>query len=312
MSQLVSIIIPCYNAAAWLPEAVESALAQTHLQREIIVIDDGSSDGSLAIARSYAGRGVQVYAQPNRGAAAARNHGLSAAGGDFVQFLDADDVLAPDKIARQLTQLQKAPARSVASGEWARFHTSPSTAVFRPEPAWRDLSALDFLCLHYDEGWMMPPIAWLSPRALLDEAGPWREDLTLNDDGEYFCRVLLRSAGIVFTSGARAYYRSGLPGSLSRRSDPVALRSLVRSIKANTGALLAAENSARIRRTAANAWLRLAHDIYPVLRDEAAAAETQSRQLGGSNLRVPGGRLVRWTELLCGWRAAARLKYHYR
>ena len=162
----------------------------------------------------------------------------------------------------------------------------------------------------YDEGWMMPPIAWLAPRAILDAAGPWREDLTLNDDGEYFCRVLLRSAGIVFCPTARACYRSGLPGSLSRRHDAVALQSLARSIEANTAALLAHENSPRVRRSAANAWFRLAHDIFPLLPLETIHAELQAKSLGGSRLRVAGGRLVRLTERLFGWRAAARVKHH--
>lgn len=307
---LVSIIIPCYNAAPWLPEAIDSALAQTHPNREIIVIDDGSTDDSLAVATAYTGRGVQVYAQFNRGAARARNHGLAVASGEFVQFLDADDVLAPDKIAVQLARLADSPPGSVASGAWARFTAKTSAAVFTPEPAWRDQTGVDFLCLHYDEGWMMPPIAWLAPRAVLDAAGPWREDLTLNDDGEYFCRVLLRSAGIVFCPAARSYYRSGLPGSLSRRHDAAALQSLARSIEANTAALLAHENSPRVRRSAANAWFRLAHDIFPLLPLETIHAELQAKSLGGSRLRVAGGRLVRLTERLFGWRAAARVKHH--
>jgi glycosyltransferase involved in cell wall biosynthesis len=306
---LVSIIIPAYNASRWLPAAIDSALAQTYAHREIIVIDDGSKDDSLAVASGYTGRGVQVYAQFNRGAARARNHGLAVSRGAYVQFLDADDVLAPTKLELQLARLATAPAGSVASCAWTRFTGNPAAAVFQPEPAWRDLSGLDFLCLHYEGGWMMPPIAWLAPRALLNAAGPWREDLTLNDDGEYFCRVLLRSAGIVFCPGACAYYRSNVPGSLSRRKDRAALQSLARSIESNTNEILAAEDSPRTRRAAANAWIRLAHEIFPELPLEAKSAELQARALGGSPLRIEGGRLVRWTDRLCGWRAAARLKH---
>lgn len=306
---LVSIVIPSYNAAPWLAATIESALAQTHPRCEIIVVDDGSSDDSPAIASRYSDRGVQLLSQPHHSAASARNRGLAAARGSFVQFLDADDLLAPEKIARQVARLSAAPARSVASGEWTRFTHSTESARFLPEPNWRDLSGLDFLRLHYDEGWMMPPIAWLTPRALLDTAGPWREDLSLNDDGEYFCRVLLHSAGIVFTPEARSYYRSALPGSLSRRKDPAALRSLVNSIEANTSALLAHESSTRVRRSAANAWQRLAYEIYPTLPAETTAAERRVRALGGSSLRIEGGRLVRLTARLLGWKIAARLKH---
>jgi glycosyltransferase involved in cell wall biosynthesis len=286
---------------------LESALAQTWPQIEVIVVDDGSTDDSLAIARSYARQNLTVHAQPNRGAAAARNLGLSRAQGDFVQFLDSDDLLAPDKIAVQLARLVSAPAGSVASGEWARFTTAPTAAVFAAEPAWRDMSGLDFLCFHYREGWMMPPIAWLAPRALLAEIGPWREDITLNDDGEYFCRVLLRSAGIVFCPGARCYYRSGVAGSLSRRKDAAALQSLVRSIEANAAALLAHQDSPRVRAVVADAWQRLAYDIYPTLSSDAKAAEERARSLGGSRLQLQGGRLVRWSDRLFGWRVAKQL-----
>ncbi len=307
---LVSILIPCYNAAPWLAETLESAFAQTWPRTEIILVDDGSRDDSLAIARTFSTRGVHVATQANSGASAARNHALRLARGDFIQFLDADDLLAPDKIAQQLARLERSPPGTVASASWTRFHSQTTGARFTPEPAWRDLGGLDFLRLHYDARSMMPPIAWLCPRPLLAAAGPWREDLTLNDDGEYFCRVLLRSAGIVFCGEAHCYYRSGLPGSLSRRADATALQSLVRSIEANTAAMLAHEDSPRVRQSVANAWQRLAYEIYPVLKFEAAAAERHARAFGGSPHRLEGGRLVRWTARVLGWRAAARLKFH--
>jgi len=311
MTPLVSILIPAYNAGAWITPTLEAALAQTHPRVEIIVIDDGSTDNTRRLAGDFRLRGVRVVAQPNRGAAAARNTALGLATGDYIQFLDADDLLDPGKISNQLALLAAASPGKVASCAWARFSTSPSEEVFRPEPTWRDLSGFDFLELHYQGGWMMPPIAWLCPRALLTAVGPWREDLSLNDDGEYFCRVLLRSTGIIFCPRALAYYRSGVAGSLSQQNNAAALASLDRSIQATTRALIAHENAPRGRRAAANAWRRLAHDLYPTLPSEAAHAEQQALALGGSHLRVEGGRLVRATERIFGWRAAARLK-HYR
>src|SRR5690606_5350603 len=118
---LVSIIIPCYNAARWLPATLESALTQTWPATEIIVVDDGSSDDSLAIARGFAPRGVKVISQTNRGASAARNRGLAEARGDFIQYLDADDLLSPRKIELQLARLASAPADAVATCRWGRF-----------------------------------------------------------------------------------------------------------------------------------------------------------------------------------------------
>ena len=97
----VSIIIPCWNAEQYVSEAIESALGQTYPNAEVIVIDDGSTDNSLDIIRSFASR-VRWATGPNRGGSAARNRGLALAQGEFIQFLDADDLLYPDKLAKQV------------------------------------------------------------------------------------------------------------------------------------------------------------------------------------------------------------------
>src|SRR5688572_32856810 len=102
MAKLVSILIPAYNAERWIGATIRSALAQTWPDTEIIVIDDGSRDGTLAIARGFQSRSVKVVTQPNTGAAGARNAALELAQGAYIQWLDADDLLAPDKIAAQM------------------------------------------------------------------------------------------------------------------------------------------------------------------------------------------------------------------
>lgn len=104
----ISLIIPCYNAALYLREAIDSALSQTVKPRQIILVDDGSTDGSLQIARSY-GSALAVIAQANAGAAAARNRGLVEADQPLITFLDADDRLAPRKCERQLQELERHP-----------------------------------------------------------------------------------------------------------------------------------------------------------------------------------------------------------
>ncbi|HZX58320.1 MAG TPA: glycosyltransferase family A protein, partial [Mucilaginibacter sp.] len=102
---LVSIIIPVYNSEKHLAETISSALEQTWPNKEIIIVDDGSADNSLAIAKSFASENVKVFHQPNKGASAARNKGIQEAKGDYIQFLDADDLLMPNKIAAQVKQL---------------------------------------------------------------------------------------------------------------------------------------------------------------------------------------------------------------
>ncbi len=308
MPPLVSILIPCHNAGRWVAATLDSALAQTWARTEIIVVDDGSCDDSADVVARYAGRGVKLITQPNRGASAARNAALAAAKGDFIQFLDADDLIAPDKIALQMQRLISASLLHMASGEWARFTDDPAKAEFAGEPTWRDLSGLEFQLLHYEAGWMMQPAAWLCPRALLDEAGPWDETLSLNDDGEYFNRVMLASAGILFCPGSRTYYRSGVAGSLSRRVDAVSLRSLWKSNELNCDRLLAAAGrSSRAKNAAANGWQRIAFLVYPALPALADAAEVRMRALGGTTFPMPVGPTFRRLARVTGWRLAKRI-----
>lgn len=309
MAPLVSILIPCHNAAPWVAATLESVLAQTWPHCEIIFVDDGSTDNSLALARAFEPRGVRVVPQANVGASAARNHALRLAQGEFIQFLDADDLLAPDKIERQARLLATAPGGSVAAGPWGRFERDPTTAIFTPEDNWRDSEPLDWLALNFAGRGMMPPAAWLVPRALADASGPWDERLTLNDDGEYFCRVLLASTGVHFSAEARSFYRSNLSGSLSRRRSEVAWRSAFLSHELCAGHLLAREDSTRTRRACADLYQRLAYAMFPNCPELVTACEIEARRFGGSAQRADGGRAFRFVARLVGWKTARRWQH---
>lgn len=313
MTPLVSLIIPCYNAERWLAETLESALAQTWPATEIIFINDGSTDGSLVAARKFEPRGVRVLDQSNRGASAARNHGLRVARGEFIQFLDADDLLSPDKIAAQVALLRTRPAGTLATCAWGRFQSDPAVARFVDDAVFRDFTPADFLVLAGDTGAMIHPSCWLVPRRVADQAGPWDETLSLNDDGEYFCRVLLASAGMAFCPAGRSYYRSGLPGSLSQQRGERARRSQFRSLELITTHLRAAEDSPRTRRAAANYFQRFFHDFFPAPADLMQAAAQRIAALGGSTLPAPpmGPRTRRLAAVL-GWKNVWRLKYLFR
>src|SRR5437870_3797289 len=96
ISRLVTVVIPCYNNASFLHDAIQSVLSQTYRRTELIVVDDGSSDDTSDVASSYPV--TRLIRQPNQGVSAARNAGLSQASGDYVVFLDADDRLLPDAV----------------------------------------------------------------------------------------------------------------------------------------------------------------------------------------------------------------------
>jgi len=305
---LVSILMPAYNAEAWIGDTIESALAQTWPHTEVIVVDDGSTDGTAAIAESFTDRGVRLVRQSNQGQSAAENRAFRESRGAFIQYLDADDLLGPEKVAIQMARLERNPG-CVASGEWARFYQSPGEAVFEPEPVWRDLDAIEWLIQSWTGGGgMMQAAIWLIPRPVLESAGRWDERLSLINDFEFFTRVLLASDGVRFCAGARLYYRSGLAGSLSQVRSDRAWASAWLSLDLGTRALLARTDRVDARRACADLFQQLAYEAHAVEPDLAVRAEARAIELGGSTAAMDGGMLFRSLRRALGWKAAKRIK----
>jgi glycosyltransferase involved in cell wall biosynthesis len=209
-------LIPAFNAQEYLADTLRSAVAQTWPRKEIIVVDDGSTDRTLPIARQFVSHSVRVVTQKNQGAAAARNKAFSLSQGDYIQWLDADDLMAPDKIARQIEALDPGRSkRTLVSSAWGRFMHRYYRAKFSPTPLWRDLSPTEWLLRKMGQNLYMQTATWLVSRELAQAAGPWDTRLLGDDDGEYFCRVLLASEGVRFVPEAKVYYRSSGSSSLS-------------------------------------------------------------------------------------------------
>jgi glycosyltransferase involved in cell wall biosynthesis len=288
MTPLVSILIPAFNAQEFIADALESAVRQTWPRKEIIVVDDGSGDQTLAIARRYAARRVSVVTQANQGAAAARNRALSICQGDYIQWLDADDLLAPAKIAGQMDELERgASRRTLLSSAWAWFMYRPGKADFVPTPLWCDLSPVEWLLRKMGQNLHMQTATWLVSRELTEAAGPWNTQLLGDDDGEYFCRVLLASQGTRFSPQAKVFYRRPGPSNLSYigRSDRK-LTAHFASMRLHIEYLRSLEDSPRVRAACVvylQAWLP---HFYPERPDIVEPMQQLAAMLGG-RLEVP-------------------------
>jgi glycosyltransferase involved in cell wall biosynthesis len=309
MPELVSILIPAYNAEQWIGMTLASALEQTWPYTEIIVVDDGSCDGTYEAARRYASKRLKVVTQENRGAGAARNRALSLAQGDYIQWLDADDLLAPDKIARQLNHPGRMHGpRVLQSCAWGRFRYAPHQAVFEPNALWQDRGPRDWIAAKFEDNVWMLPAAWLIGRDLTDLAGPWDERLTLDDDGEYFCRVVAYSTLVQFIPDAVCYYRYGNFGSLSSQRSDRALDSLFLSIQLCIEHARSVADDIRMR----EACLRfLQHQLSYFYPDRTAHVETLralARDLGGTLVPPSTGGAFRLIKSVFGWRTAKRAK----
>lgn len=309
---LVSVLIPAYNAERYLGEALDSVVAQTWPNVEVIVVDDGSTDATLEVARRYEREGVKVVAQKNAGAAAARNRAFNKAQGTFIQYFDADDILEPTKIENQVRRLLGEPAGTLATSAWARFFEDDmASAVVKPGDDYRDYEQpIEWLLDDWTGRGTMPPGAWLYPREIIEKAGPWHEGLSLNDDMEFFTRTVLASTKIAFCPSGLLYYRS-VSGSLSKRRSDQALWSQYEVVRLSTERVLAVEDSERTRYASACYWQSFIFMAYPQVPDLVKEAESRIERLGGGGRRASVSRPFVPVRDYIGWKPALRLQRMY-
>lgn len=308
MKPLVSILIPAFNAQNWIADTLRSAIAQTWEPKEIIVVDDGSTDHTPEIARQFESDSLRVVTQKNQGAAAARNKAFSLSRGDYIQWLDADDLLAPDKIARQMEALGHCPIRGMLlSSAWTHFLYRYYRARFVPTALWCDLSPADWLVRKMGQNLHMQTATWLVSREISEAAGPWDTTLLVDDDGEYFCRVLLQSDGVRFVPEAKVYYRDSGSSSLSYigRSDKK-IQAHWRSMLLHIKYLRSLEDSPRVRAACVKYLQNWLIVFYPERLDIVEQAEQVARDMGG---QLEGPHLswkYAWIKAVFGWSFARR------
>ena len=183
---LITVVIPCYNAAAYVGDAIESALSQTYRPVEVIVIDDGSTDGSLGVIKSF-GDAIRYESGPNFGVAVARNRGIHLARGELIQYLDADDVLHPDKLARQVPfAIENKPA--ITYCDYERRERGQSEIAKVP---YRDCGQVDpvVFVVRMPQLTTAAPLHW---KSVLQQIGGFREDLRCSDEYDLHMRLACR------------------------------------------------------------------------------------------------------------------------
>src|SRR5258706_1293880 len=254
MSAKVSVIIPTFERVALLREAVESALAQTHPDLEVVVVDDGSSDGTPELVAGIAARDARVRyeRQPNAGAAAARNTGLAASSGDFVAFLDSDDSWAPWHLSLMLAGLERYPeagliwsdtdfvdvgGQVVASraidqllGNWHHF---PPDRLFSTATRLGDLG-VEIPMADHDRRLFVGDIAeamiagnlvltssTVMRRSRVEQADRFDPTFTVGEDYDFFVRAC-RAGPVAFADVADVRYRVGTPDKLAQPSASLA------------------------------------------------------------------------------------------
>jgi glycosyltransferase involved in cell wall biosynthesis len=315
LKPLVSILIPAYNAEAWIADTLRSALAQTWPHIEIIVVDDGSTDRTLSIVKNFEPKGVIVVTEKNRGVCAARNKAYGISRGDYIQWLDADDLLSPSKIAKQMEVMQGSQSRrTLLSSAWGYFIFRVNKARFVPTSLWCDLAPLEWLQRRWEQNLHMNPATWLTSRELAEAGGPWDTRLVGGgiEDGEYFSRVILASSGIRFVPEAKVFYRRTGFTSLGRigRSNEK-LESQLLGMRLQIGYLRSLDDSKRSRAASIDylqAWL---HNFHPNRPDLVQEVERLAADLGGRVSLPKAPWKYSWIEKLFGLAAAKDVRAFY-
>ncbi len=306
----ISILIPLYNSESFITETIQSALNQTWPNIEIIIVDDGSTDNSYSIAKSFASDKIKVYQQSNSGACAARNLAFEKSIGEYVQYLDADDLLAPDKIEKQMLLLSQHKPNSIASGIWGRFHNDLSDTKWEQQSINKSYpTPINWLMDSWNGLGMAQTSVWLTPRHLIAQAGPWNTQLKINQDGEFFSRVLMQASSIVFCEDAKVYYRSGNTGSISQSNKGEAkAASLLHSYYLYQENVKAHYNNINIRKALGQNYLNFMyqyHGSFPALSAEAA---TYFKTLDVGKIWPVGGKRFRQLAGIIGFKNALKLK----
>lgn len=323
INSLVSVIMPLYNAEKYVGEAIESVINQTYTNWELIVVNDGSTDNSLEVALKYQSESVKVFTQENKGASAARNYGLKEAKGDYIQFLDADDVISANKLEEQLMVLngdleKLAVCSTVHFFDAEEYLEKPITHEWIKEGS---NDPVDFLIKLYGGeligkgyGGMIQPNAWLTPRIIINKAGYWNEELRPNpdDDGEFFCRVVLASKGICYSYKAVNYYRKFKKSkSLSAQKGRKAMESIYKSAILKQKYLQESTKNELANKVMARIFMEIAFSCYPLYRDISRQAENEAKKLSKYKHKYKHKDFVGFASKFIGWKTSRTFQYHY-
>jgi glycosyltransferase involved in cell wall biosynthesis len=269
----VSVLIPCFNARPWIAEAIESALAQTWPATEVIVVDDGSTDGSLDVIKQYEGR-IRWETGSHRGGNGARNRLLELSTGEWLQYLDADDYLLPKKLEHQLTFIPHSDADVVCSPVKLRCERlSPVEHLTHiPEP--------------HNDPWVLLARWWLPQtggalwkRSTVLEVGGWKLDQPCCQEHELYARLLMNGATFVIADECHSVWRDwSVAGTVSTRDSAEVRRRRLAILDGMEQFLLKGGRLTPARRQAVNqARFEIARGTWNMDRAASAAIMQQVR-----------------------------------
>ncbi|WMI68450.1 glycosyltransferase [Mangrovimonas sp. YM274] len=312
----VSVVIPLFNAVTFIEETLQSVFNQTFENIEVIIVDDDSTDGSFELAKKYQSDTVKVVKNKDKGACAARNYGFELSSGDYIQYLDADDLLSSNKIESQVKVLNGVRDQ-LAVCNTIHFYETPDTGICTDTDYVFSTDAPEDLFIKLWGGLdskmnMIQTSAWLTPRALIEEAGSWNEQLAKDQDGEFFARVGLQSKGIIYVPEAKNYYRKHIKGSnIASQKQRKHIKSNLLATDLKSQYLFNISQSQEAKLAIATQYKHVAMDAWPEFKDITKKAMEACQDLGGSFYKPKlGGSVIELIKSVFGWRIAKSVSFY--
>jgi hypothetical protein len=310
---VLSILMPAFNAATWLSTTLDSLLVQQGEDFEVIICDDNSTDQTRVIARNYEKRDprVRYIWQKKSGASTARNTAFIAARGRWVIYFDADDIMYPGSFTA-LMQMARLHPEDIVYCRWSTLGQDPTSrntvpavmAHFRGDMAgwlWIERAFL------YD--YPTYPGCFVLPRSLVEKAGGWNEQLSFQDDMEFYSRIICQAEAIRFCPEALFIYRQGVPGSLSNTGGRCSIESQYLATTLAVQHLLRVRDTWSARRAAVRQIMLLSYAQYLAAPDISRKAELLANSVARGLLWrpwLPGGNARRVMQVALGWKLALR------
>ena len=306
---LVSVCVPCRNAGPYLAQALRSIFEQTYRDLEIIFVNDASTDATAEILAEFDDPRLHVINQACGSAAKARNVAFKHSKGDYIKFFDADDILSPGMIEKQIARIEH-KERAVATCEWGRFQKKNlSSYVPNRQSVWRDMSSKEWLIESFrDARPMMQPGIFLIPRKLIEEVGPWDERESPIHDFEFIARLLSAADEVKFCDGQTFYYRSGLETNLTDKTSREAVEGTLQSLLSGIKCLLDKKSTKPAQMACANLLQDFIYTQYPDHEDLRKIAADRVRELGGASIEPDGPPPFQFLKKFVGWKAARRIQ----
>ena len=305
---LVSVCVPAYNCELFIEQTISGICEQTYLNIEIIIVNDGSTDRTTEIIERFKDERITVVNTSNGGASKARNIAFEHSVGDLIIFFDGDDYIESDFITKQV-ELIITHKNSVVLSAWGRFYENNINTFVEEHTPKKSMLFNEWIQFYwYNCNPMTNPGRAIIPRATVLKVGLWNEELSLNDDLEFFTRIFLNSEKIIFNTKSKFYYRSGIKG-LSSKIGNEAYRSLYESVIQSINAVISFYGKdKKIMLGCANMLQSFIYLTYPQQKYLLKKANDKINDLTKPTYKFQAGGFTEILVYTFGWKLTKRIK----